>query len=281
MFIIFGTPRSGTTLLAQCLDTHPDIVIPRETDFIVPLVFIFTRIKDPDLGREMISKLITNSIAFQGSIGEYLSTDQVNQIVYNSKYHPTDILVTIYEEIARSAGAKTSGDKSPNDLDSIKILVDSQSVTSRMKIVHIVRDIRDLMISLNRTGWLPNADLHFPRLWSNNNLYLHTKFKDHPAQYILVRYEDLVRDPHEVLVPVCERLGVEFQLKMLNTNEHHPRYRQDRGNLYQPISTHNVGIYKNQLNKETLSLYETQAREALITFGYLNENNKPWLRKFL
>ncbi|QHW31542.1 sulfotransferase [Paenibacillus rhizovicinus] len=35
MFIIFGSPRSGTTLLSSVLDAHDDIVVPDETDFIV------------------------------------------------------------------------------------------------------------------------------------------------------------------------------------------------------------------------------------------------------
>ena len=30
MFFIFGSPRSGTTLLAQCLSAHSEIIVPGE-----------------------------------------------------------------------------------------------------------------------------------------------------------------------------------------------------------------------------------------------------------
>ncbi len=30
MFFIFGMPRSGTTLIAQCLSAHTEIVVPYE-----------------------------------------------------------------------------------------------------------------------------------------------------------------------------------------------------------------------------------------------------------
>jgi len=34
MSFLFGTPRSGTILLAQCLSAHTKIIVPSETDFI-------------------------------------------------------------------------------------------------------------------------------------------------------------------------------------------------------------------------------------------------------
>src|SRR5215208_3766820 len=71
MFFIFGSPRSGTTLLAQCLNNHSDIVVPHETSFIIPLAFVFTSIREPELGKEMIIRFITRSHDFQTSIGEY------------------------------------------------------------------------------------------------------------------------------------------------------------------------------------------------------------------
>src|SRR5947209_19596966 len=37
MPIIVGVPRSGTTLLRFILDAHPDLAIPPETGFLVPL----------------------------------------------------------------------------------------------------------------------------------------------------------------------------------------------------------------------------------------------------
>ena len=266
MFIIFGSPRSGTTICAQTLSAHPDITVPNETDFIVPIVFIFTRIPDPDLGKAMIADLIVNSRAFRNSIGEYLQPIEVRELVAECNYHPTNILSTLYNQIAVSSRAKLAGDKSPNDLDFIKILVESESI-SGVKVVHLVRDVRDMMVSLRDTGWLPDADDYFPRLWAGNNLYLYTKYKHRPDDYLLIRYEDMVRIPSQVFNGICKFLRVNYNEEMLDPSMR-PARHQNRANLRKPIYTNRIGVYKSSLDKHLLANYERQAGEALEIFGY-------------
>ena len=86
MFIVFGTPRSGTTLLASSLAQNDSIVVPDETDFIVPLAFICDRIKNPDHGRRMALELVVNSERFPGSIGQYVSPAGLEEAIMQSKY---------------------------------------------------------------------------------------------------------------------------------------------------------------------------------------------------
>lgn len=271
MFFIFGTPRSGTTLLAQCLSGHPDIVVPGETDFIVPLAFIYDRLPhSPELGRSIMARLITESTAFAGSLGEYLTKEKASELVQSARYHPAAILESIYAEIARAAGAKLAGDKSPNDLNFVRILVKVGALAPDTKILHIVRDIRDVMVSLSGTGWGEDLDLYFPRQWANQNLYLHALYQKETSRYLLVRYEDMVTSPKPMFGRICGFLGVEFQEGMLDRSKRHPRYRSTPhlASLYDPIFTTSIGVYKKRLSSATLSSYETQAHEALAAFGY-------------
>jgi hypothetical protein len=60
-FFIFGSPRSGTTLLCASLELNDKIVVPDETDFVVPMGFIFDRVKDVAVGRDLIASLIVSS----------------------------------------------------------------------------------------------------------------------------------------------------------------------------------------------------------------------------
>ncbi len=271
MFFIFGSPRSGTTLLAQSLSSHKDIVIPHETDFIIPMAFIFDRIRDPHTGKEIIGKLITQSVAFSTSIGEYLTADDVFKIVAACKYHPAAILTSLYSAISRVANAIIAGDKSPNDLLFLRMLIKGNGISPDMKIIHIIRDVRDVMLSLNRVGWGTDFDLYFPRFWSNSNLYLNTLYKTNSSQYILVRYEDMVREPIEHFTKICSFLGTSFQSKMLDSRNFHSRYADmpHHSKLFAPISSSNIGEYKNVLSPETLRNYERQAYEALGVFGYI------------
>ena len=92
MFFIFGTPRSGTTLLSTCLSANSEIIVPDETDFIIPMAFIFDRINDENVGRELIYKLIVNSARFSASIGEYISEQTVYDVVSSCEFDPSSIV---------------------------------------------------------------------------------------------------------------------------------------------------------------------------------------------
>lgn len=271
MFFVFGSPRSGTTLLAQCLSAHPDLVVPNETDFIIPMAFVFDRIKDEVIGRELIYRLIIHSRAFAGSLGEYLDPRLVAEALGSADYHPQAMLAALYQGVARAAGAQQAGDKSPNDLNFLRMLVKVGGLSGRSVILHIVRDIRDVMVSLEKTGWATDLDLYFPRSWCAHNLYLHALFAGEQSRYLLIRYEDLTRNPAEELARACRLLGVEFTPAMLLPENRHERYRgqgEVHANLYQPIGTASVGRYRALLDPQRIAGYESQAREALTAFGY-------------
>jgi hypothetical protein len=270
MFFVFGSPRSGTTLLAQSLDAHQDIVVPHETDFIIPMAFVFDRIADPAIGRDMLLKLITQSRGFQASIGRYLTEQQIGRIVNSCDYTAGVILQGIYEELARSAKAKIAGDKSPNDLLFLRMLVKVNGITPDTKILHIIRDIRDVMVSLHAVQWVADLDLYFPRFWANSNLYLHSLYGANKSQYWLVRYEDLVSQPEASFRQICEFLGVEYQATMLDHQRRNPFYRElgCHRHLFEPITTSRIGVHRQSLSPETRQWYERQAGEAIETFGY-------------
>lgn len=271
MFFIFGSPRSGTTLLAQCLNSHSDILVPHETDFIIPLAFLFDRIHDPNVGREMLIQLITNTVAYPGSLGEYLRPKQIAEVIKNCEYEPAQVLNSLYAALASAASKKMAGDKSPNDINFVRIL-DKVGVlqNEQVKIVHIVRDIRDVMVSLSKTDWTPHIDLFFPRMWTHSNLYLNSLYKER-ANYFFVRYENLVTQPELVFQNICRFLEVDFQPGMLDFHNFHPRYQgvAAHSKLYAPISSANVGVYKTALSSDVLQIYEQQAQEGLQAFGYL------------
>jgi Sulfotransferase family len=269
MFFIFGSPRSGTTLLAQCLNNHPDIAIPHETDFIIPLAFVCDRIADPATGKAILTQLVTRSTAFRASIGEYLSEARVAEVIAASPYQAAHMIEALYSDIAAAAKAGLAGDKSPNDLLFLRMLIKVGGIAPDTKIVHLVRDVRDVMVSLRQTGWLADVDVYFARFWSNSNLYLHSLYRDQSERYALVRYEDMVREPQAWLRQICVFLGVAYRPEMLDSSRFHSRYRTlpHQAKLYAPISTENVGVFRG-LDPSTILLYETQAREALEVFGY-------------
>ncbi|MGC8908946.1 MAG: sulfotransferase [Desulfomonilaceae bacterium] len=163
MLCVFGSPRSGTTLLAQCLSSHSQIFIPYETDFLAPVAFIFDRIPDLQIGRKIIVELITNTEGFRRGVGEYLTPDEIRDLVNCSEYSYAAVVHTIYQAIGAKNGATIVGDKSPNDLLFLRMIVKVGGLGAGVKVIHLVRDLRDVMASLHERNWAADLDLWFPR----------------------------------------------------------------------------------------------------------------------
>lgn len=271
MFFIFGAPRSGTTLLARMLAAHPQLAIPHETDCLVPMAFLCDRIRDPALGRRMVADLVLDSSGFAASLGEVLSRADVEDAIASAPYEPARMADAIYARFARHAGAEQAGDKSPNDLNFIRILDKTGFLAAPNKVVHLVRDVRDVMASLLRTGWGGDIDRYFPRQWCHVNLYLQAAMAGQDDRYLLIRYEDLVNDPASELGRACRLLGVPFSPALLEPSARdHARYRgqEVHRNLAQPISTDGIGRFRDTLDAARIAAYERQAGEALGAFGY-------------
>jgi hypothetical protein len=269
MFFLFGSPRSGTTLLAQCLNAHPDIVVPDESDFIIPSAFIFDRLTDPAIRQILLKQLIVNTTRFRTSIGDAISPAQVEEIINTHAERMDQLLEALYAAVAIHANAKIAGDKSPNDLLFLRMLIKVGGVSPNAKIIHIVRDVRDVLSSIKNANLTEAPERWFPRFWSTSNLYLNDLYHQ-SAQYKLVRYEDFVRDPERILEGLCTHLGLEYQSMMLDPDRRHARYRQmpHHRKLYDRISDRNIGLYRTMLPHDISARCETVASEALRTFGY-------------
>ena len=270
MFFLFGSPRSGTTFLKEALCANPEIAIPHETDFIVPMAFILDRIKDEKAGKRLIMEIVISSNDYLPSIGQYLSSSEIKDAIEASDYTVASILNTIYAAIAHKSGTRIAGDKSPNDLGFLGILAKTGIFSSNIKIIHLVRDMRDVILSLKQTNWAPTGiDQYFPGIWSVSNRNLKRFASNNPSNYILVRYEDLVFNPEKHFRDICSCIGVEYSASMLNwesmgtdlkTLPHH-------SNLGKPPQTDRCFAWKRSDDTHLLK-WSTQAKEALEEFGY-------------
>lgn len=270
MFLILGSPRSGTTLLAQCLNANPQISIPHETDFIVPAAFLYQRLDSSELRKNLVAKLISGSRGFSTSLAEFFTHQDLLEIVDRHGATLLDLLCAIYDEIARRSGARTAGDKSPNDLAFLRMIERVGALLSeRVKVVHIVRDVRDVVESISRTNWMTNPSERFPRVWSMANMQANVLCRNR-AEYLLLRYEDFVADAESLLRSVCKHLDCDFDPRMLAPENRHPRYRKVRAHamLYEPIQSSGIGRFRENLTPQQVESIERQAAEAMTAFGY-------------
>jgi hypothetical protein len=271
MFIIFGTPRSGTTLLATSLDQNDQIIVPDETDFIIPMAFVFDRVKDPAQGRRLMADLIVQTERFPITLGRYFQYADIVNVLASVEYRLPDMLRAIYDRVAQVAGRSPAGDKSPNDIVYGRILLKHGLVRSPIKTVHLVRDIRDVLLSLAEAQPqdAPELNRYFARSWAQSNLYLQDMYAGHPDHYLFLRYEDLVADPAAAFLRITDFLGVPYQEKMLDPVARSRRYEglKHHQHLNQPIRQRR-GNWREAMPAELQTRCLVQAREALERFGY-------------
>ncbi|KVE42395.1 sulfotransferase family protein [Burkholderia sp. BDU5] len=271
MFIVFGSPRSGTTLLKETLNLHPDLFIPMQTTLISTSAHLAGSISNWSKAADVIARALIASDDFPVVFGPYFNENDIYDIVRSAEPSLAGVLQSLYGELAKQLGKRECGDKSPDDLLSIRKLEEVRLLNSQMKFIHIVRDVRGSVASLLNVDWAPTGiEEYFPRIWNYTNLHLYHVLKDRP-NYLLVRYEDLITTPSTTVEHITRLLGVPFRASMLESSRRGPELRTNPShlNLARPFLPERISAWRNQLPPETIEHCEYSAREAMRTFGYM------------
>lgn len=191
---IVGVPRSGTTLLRLMFDSHPDLCIPPETHFLLELLR-----QNPNNIHDFI-QLLEKTPTFPDFD---IESDDLMQFISSSEnIYRFDLSKTIekfYEFYSIRNNKKRFGDKTPAYLlamPGIQLLF-----RGRARFIHIIRDGRDVFLSLRDKWFGPGDDLvGAAQYWrSRIEQARYDSLSLHPDSYIEVKYEDLVRQPENVL----------------------------------------------------------------------------------
>lgn len=138
---------------------------------------------------------------------------QLQQKILDNCHSAGDFLAIIMEEIAHSQGVKRWIDSTPTNIPHmLRIHRDFPEAL----FVHIIRDPRDVVLSLDKRGWTRPLPWDRRRSLLAGALYWEWIVRKGRSlgstlsrQYMEVRYEDLVQNSHETLTRVEEFLGCE------------------------------------------------------------------------
>jgi hypothetical protein len=234
MPIIVGAPRSGTTLLRFMLDAHPQLAIPPETGFLVPL----SRLANSGAcDAERICAAITEYPAdapvwpdFQ--IPEAAFRQRLSEI---AQLTPADAARCFYRMYAERHGKPRFGDKTPVYGPHI---AEVAALLPEARFIHLIRDGRDVALSLRGMWFAPADDItSLAAYWRDIVAATCAQGRAAP-HYLEVRYEDLVRDPHAVLTVIADFVELAFDSRMLRYFERatdrlreHGERRDHAGNI--------------------------------------------------
>jgi len=214
---IVGCGRSGTTILRLMLNTHSELAIPLESHFIYQLArrrasgLYRAGLQDPDVWQLVLEYFESHRYL------QYLGVP-VPDVIERLRALPERSYGALFETLLttfmEAQGKHRWGDKTPMHVNYIFLV---RHYFPRARFVHIIRDGRDVALSLLARKWGPRHMNHAGHYWKW--LVLGGMIGGHligPERYRQVRYEDLVHDPESVLKPLCDWLDLKYEPGMLD-----------------------------------------------------------------
>jgi len=256
-FFIVGCPRSGTTMLQQALNRHPQIAIPAETKF-----FFF---------------LLGRSLRWQAEQVQRINEDlRINLPVLVQRISTVTAARQLYEAMAESylarldrCGVTHFGEKSPEHL---RRLADIRRVVPHGRIILLYRDGRDVALSLSRVPWMhPDVYVNFAVWLWYHRLQRQAVSRGWP-NLLCVRYEELVTEPERTLRTVLDFLDLPYVPEVAvgsgNTEGVPEREYPWKARSFERISSSRVGLWRRELSIDQIRILERWGGPALRSLGY-------------
>src|SRR6201996_1398172 len=153
---IVGSPRSGTTLLRMMLDSHPQLAIPPETGFIPrALAGLFGNDAHQRLAfMQTISHFPAESPGWRDfGIDAPTLTRELEGI---APFHVDEALRCFYRMYAARFNKPRWGDKTPSYGRHLRAI---ERVLPEASFIHMIRDGRDVALSLRNLWFSPGNDM--------------------------------------------------------------------------------------------------------------------------
>jgi Sulfotransferase family len=205
-FFIVGNDRSGTTMLRMILDRGVDAAIPPESMFLTDVALPPPGGNWQQLMHEVWRHPKVRLWELTGpppQVPPDLAPDEAARFVLGAPF----------AAYARQHGKPRWGDKTPHYVHHVDLLL---SIWPDARVVVLVRDGRDVALSLRRMPFGPNNAWAAAQWWARGIRAGDAAHDRHPDQVRVVRYEDLACDPATHVPAVCEFLDLRYAPDMLD-----------------------------------------------------------------
>ena len=271
---IVGAPRSGTSMLRLMLDRHPAIGLCDETHF---FYYVYTRrrhfgdLSDP----ANRNRLVDRYLEMKNIRVLDLDLEQLASSLREHGYSYRRFFLVLLSRYAQENGKSRIGEKSPDHALHVETLC---RWYPRCRIVHLARDPRAVVGSLQRMPWARSNVMANARWWRRNTtaaLRLHDR-----ENVLLVRYEELVSDPEAELRRICRHIDERYAEEMVEADraeDHRPWTKRAR----RPVTRTRVDRWREELTETDVSLVEHVAGPLMEQLDYARAGRRPTGRDLL
>ncbi|GJM21957.1 MAG: sulfotransferase [Planctomycetota bacterium] len=280
---VVGHPRSGTTLLRLILNAHSRIVIPPEAH----IASFLRRLKRKygDLRSDVTMKRVAERIADKERMREwgFPREQMIEALVAAPSRDAAGLFRALMSLWTEQENKPRWGEKTPG---TYRFLPEVNAWFPDCKVIHIVRDGRDVAISCLTPPFSDNYD--------KGNVYevavrwRHAIHACRKAQrdflgndrYLELRYEDLTDDAETKVREICAFLGEDFEPAMLDFHKSSKRNvaRGDasfHARTAQQVNKGRVERWRSEADEAFVCGFEGVAGEQLRDFGYSMSGYTP------
>ena len=267
MIFILGVGRSGTSLLQSILNSHSRICFLPETKFLRSYVLK----KNFKITKSNYKK-ITNQFKSDKRLKRLkIDLDEALQI-NNTMY---DIYHYILETKLINQNKSNIGDKDPKLIEKINRL---HHFFPNSKIIHIIRDPRDVVLSRTKAKWSQKYPFYFHAIIYYMQLSLGIKSgrNKYKENYIEVLYENLIKNPDYELSRIIKFLNLDFEKSMLDFKDSSKQLVSEdelewKKETFLPIKKNNFNKWKLGLTNFQIFIIESICFFYIKKFNYKNE----------
>jgi Sulfotransferase family len=270
--VVGGAQRSGTTLFRNMLTAHPDLAVPDESPFVTTIWDRLVRRRRQD-DVELAWRLIRENARFRQW---QLDPRHVEPLLAERPPRSyADLVRVLFAAYATSRGKPHAGDKTTGNALRFEWLA---SLFPRSRFIHVLRDPREVCMSLSVQPWHRGGIAEAAWEWMNDVRRARRAVVGLSSRYLEVRYEDLVRQPEAELRRLCSWAELPFAREMLDyaDSEHvllDAHHTHSRGDLRPDLRR-----WERELAPADVALVEHMTGGLMEEVGYACVTDWPPMR---
>ena len=282
--IVVGCPRSGTSLLAVMLDSHPMLAIPPETAFLGQVATL----EGPaaELRQRFFEIVTTDRITVSNWTDFCLDRDALRRRL--EAIEPFTVAAGVrafYAMYAENERKPRYGDKTPGYVLMMPLIA---AVLPEAHFIHMIRDPGDTALSWRKTWFAPSQNFRVLGEGWRRHVEAGRRSGGMLRRYTEVRFEQLVQQPELELRRLCEFLSLAWDPGMLDYRAQGaarvarlqgrlhargpmiPREERQRihTNLVQPLNADRVGVWRKEMTATERRELEAGAGPLVRDLGY-------------
>ncbi len=269
------------------LDSHPELAIPPETGFLSA----WKQLNNNDAQTGLRAQFLQMVTSFPPDAPAW-NDFQIPMAAFQKRLEeiePFDLsegFRLFYKMYAARFGKSRWGDKTPMYC---RYLLEIQEILPEAHFIHIIRDGRDVAVSLREQWFSPGRDIAAQATYWRDNVLTARAQGSQCSHYLEIHYETLLQNPESALRPICEFIKLDFHNNMLNYYKYTPQRLQEhlerrhvdgsllipqevrhkqQINTTRPLDLSKIGAWMMLLQPSETRQFEQLAGDALEIFGY-------------